>query len=101
MVLLDEPSSGLDHSETRRFGSILKQVVAERDVGVLLVEHDMSLVLDVCEYIYVLDFGELVFEGTPTEVMASPIVQAAYLGDQAVQDAVPADHHPIDVEVMA
>jgi ABC-type branched-subunit amino acid transport system ATPase component/branched-subunit amino acid ABC-type transport system permease component len=87
ILLLDEPSSGLDHDETRRFGSILRRVVEERGVGVLLVEHDMSLVLDVCDRLYVLDFGRLIYEGTPDEVMASPLVQAAYLGDVEVETA--------------
>ena len=85
ILLLDEPSSGLDHAETVRFGHILKSVVEERGVGVLLVEHDMSLVLDVCEQIYVLDFGRPIFAGTPDQVMASPIVRAAYLGDADVE----------------
>jgi ABC-type branched-subunit amino acid transport system ATPase component len=49
-------------------------------VGILLVEHDMALVMQVCEQIHVLDFGKLVFSGTPAEVAESPIVQAAYLG---------------------
>jgi ABC-type branched-subunit amino acid transport system ATPase component/branched-subunit amino acid ABC-type transport system permease component len=89
ILLLDEPSSGLDRAETERFGTILKRVVSERGVGILLVEHDMSLVLDVCAQIYVLDFGELIFEGTPAETMSSPIVQAAYLGDALVEEAVP------------
>jgi ABC-type branched-subunit amino acid transport system ATPase component len=81
ILLLDEPSSGLDRQETEQFGRILKTVVEERGVGVLLVEHDMSLVLDICEQIYVLDFGELIFEGSPLEVIGSPVVRAAYLGD--------------------
>jgi ABC-type branched-subunit amino acid transport system ATPase component/branched-subunit amino acid ABC-type transport system permease component len=93
ILLLDEPSSGLDRAETERFGAILKRVVSERSVGILLVEHDMSLVLDVCEQIYVLDFGELIFEGTPAETMSSPIVQAAYLGDASVEEAVPSYDH--------
>jgi ABC-type branched-subunit amino acid transport system ATPase component len=93
LLLLDEPSSGLDRAETQRFGTILKDVVAQRGVGILLVEHDMSLVLDICEHIYVLDFGELVFEGTPQEVVASPIVRAAYLGDAEVEAAVAPGHH--------
>jgi ABC-type branched-subunit amino acid transport system ATPase component len=87
ILLLDEPSSGLDREETRRFGEILQRVVQERGVGILIVEHDMSLVLDVCERLYVLDFGRLICEGTPAEVTASPIVQAAYLGDPAVEQA--------------
>lgn len=82
VLLLDEPSSGLDRGETERFGALLKRVVAERGCGILLVEHDVSLIMDVCEYIYVLDFGRLIFEGTPSEVSASPDVQAAYLGSE-------------------
>jgi ABC-type branched-subunit amino acid transport system ATPase component len=81
VLLLDEPSSGLDPAETERFGEILQRVVADRGIGVLLVEHDMNLVMDVCEHIYVLDFGRVLFEGSPCEVAASPIVRAAYLGD--------------------
>jgi ABC-type branched-subunit amino acid transport system ATPase component/branched-subunit amino acid ABC-type transport system permease component len=85
LLLLDEPSSGLDREETRQFGEILKRVLAERSVGILLVEHDMSLVLDICEHVYVLDFGELIFEGTPAEITASSTVKAAYLGDTEVE----------------
>jgi ABC-type branched-subunit amino acid transport system ATPase component/branched-subunit amino acid ABC-type transport system permease component len=84
ILLLDEPSSGLDHSETERFGQILERVVAERGVGILLVEHDMALVMGVSQHIYVLDFGSLIFEGNPAEVMSSPVVQAAYLGYEGV-----------------
>jgi ABC-type branched-subunit amino acid transport system ATPase component len=58
-----------------------------RDVAVLLVEHDMSVVMGVCEYIYVLDFGRLVFEGDPESVRDSPVVRAAYLGDLQHQPA--------------
>ncbi|MPY79409.1 MAG: ATP-binding cassette domain-containing protein [Actinophytocola sp.] len=83
MLLLDEPSSGLDTAETKRFGEIVIRVVAERGCGVLLVEHDMALVMSVCEYLYVLDFGELIFEGTPEQVRASDVVRAAYLGSEA------------------
>jgi len=80
VLLLDEPSSGLDHDETDRFGEILMSVVRERGCGILLVEHDMSLVMRVCAHIYVLDFGKLIFEGSPDAVASSEIVQAAYLG---------------------
>jgi ABC-type branched-subunit amino acid transport system ATPase component/branched-subunit amino acid ABC-type transport system permease component len=81
VLLLDEPSSGLDDGETRELSRILERVVAERNVGILLVEHDMSLVMGVCSHIYVLDFGTLLFEGSPKEVAASPVVRAAYLGE--------------------
>jgi ABC-type branched-subunit amino acid transport system ATPase component len=80
VLLLDEPSSGLDRTETERFGELLQHVVASRGVGILLIEHDMSLVTTICDYVYVLDFGEPIFEGTPAQVMASPVVQRAYLG---------------------
>ncbi len=83
VLLLDEPSSGLDRDETARFGEVLERVVAERGCGILLVEHDMSLVMRVCAYIYVLDFGRMVFHGTPAEVASSDIVRAAYLGSEA------------------
>jgi ABC-type branched-subunit amino acid transport system ATPase component len=83
MLLLDEPSSGLDGRETNLFGDILLKVLRERRVGILLVEHDMALVMRVCEYVYVLDFGELIFEGSTDEVRESPIVRDAYLGTGA------------------
>jgi ABC-type branched-subunit amino acid transport system ATPase component/branched-subunit amino acid ABC-type transport system permease component len=83
VLLLDEPSSGLDHHETVQFGEILRHVVAERGVGVLLVEHDLELVTRVCDYMYVLEFGQLLFEGTPAEALASEAVQAAYLGTES------------------
>jgi ABC-type branched-subunit amino acid transport system ATPase component/branched-subunit amino acid ABC-type transport system permease component len=85
MLLLDEPTSGLDQVETERLSAILRRTVEERGVGLLLVEHDLSMVLGVCDYIYVLDFGLLVFEGTPSEVLASPLVHAAYLGSHDVE----------------
>jgi ABC-type branched-subunit amino acid transport system ATPase component/branched-subunit amino acid ABC-type transport system permease component len=80
LLLLDEPSSGLDSTETRAFGQLLQNVVELRGTAILLVEHDMSLVTQVCEYIYVMDFGRLIFEGPPHDVMSSQIVRAAYLG---------------------
>lgn len=80
ILLLDEPSSGLDRQESEQFGKILQRVVAERGVGILLVEHDMSLVMAICDHIYVLDFGVPIFDGAPREVVSSPVVQSAYLG---------------------
>jgi len=80
ILMLDEPSSGLDKAETEGFAQVLRRVVAERGCGILLVEHDFPLVMSVCSYVYVLDFGRLLFEGTPTEIAESSVVQAAYLG---------------------
>jgi ABC-type branched-subunit amino acid transport system ATPase component len=97
LLLLDEPSSGLDRQETSRFGDVLIDVVQERGCGILLVEHDMSLVLQVCRYIYVLDFGELIFEGDPDDVVNSPLVKAAYLGDDAVEAQLPHAQQGIEV----
>jgi ABC-type branched-subunit amino acid transport system ATPase component len=80
LLLLDEPSSGLDNSETDRFGELVCGVIDNGDVGVLLVEHDMSLVMQICKYLYVLDFGKLIFDGTPEETAKSDTVREAYLG---------------------
>ncbi len=87
LLLLDEPSSGLDRDETVRFGQVLRTVVELRGCGILLVEHDMSLVMKVCSYIYVLDFGRMLFEGEPAAVAASNIVRDAYLGSEELQTA--------------
>jgi branched-chain amino acid transport system ATP-binding protein len=79
LVLLDEPCSGLDDNESLLLGDLLKDLAAEQR-GVLIVEHDMELVLSVCDRIYVLDFGEIIASGTPDEIKHDPRVQAAYLG---------------------
>jgi len=82
-LLLDEPSSGLDKAETDGFGEILRMALARRPIGILLVEHDMDLVMRICDHIYVLDFGQLIFDGGPADVQRSDIVRAAYLGSEA------------------
>jgi ABC-type branched-subunit amino acid transport system ATPase component/branched-subunit amino acid ABC-type transport system permease component len=96
VLMLDEPSSGLDRRETTAFAEILRRVVAERGVGILLVEHDMALVMAVCEQIHVLDFGVHIFAGSPAEVAASEAVRTAYLGE-----AVERDPHASDVGQIA
>jgi len=82
LLLLDEPSSGLDPAESKQFGDLLRRVVDERGVGVLLVEHDMNLVLEVSDWIWVLDFGRLIAGGDPSTIRESPAVRAAYLGQE-------------------
>jgi ABC-type branched-subunit amino acid transport system ATPase component/branched-subunit amino acid ABC-type transport system permease component len=89
VLLLDEPSSGLDRTETQRFGAVLTKVVAERGVGILLVEHDMALVMNVCDYVHVLDFGTKIFEGSTADVSSSDTVRAAYLGTEPVGQQEP------------
>jgi ABC-type branched-subunit amino acid transport system ATPase component/branched-subunit amino acid ABC-type transport system permease component len=87
LLLLDEPSSGLDAPETHHFGDVLTGSVRERGLGILLVEHDMELVRQVCQHVYVLDFGELVFEGTTSAMLRSPVVRSAYLGAEGEEPA--------------
>jgi ABC-type branched-subunit amino acid transport system ATPase component len=87
VLLLDEPSSGLDPSETRGFGDILLHLVRERGTGILLVEHDMELVMSCCSQNHVIDCGVSIFVGTPAETPASPVGGGAYLGPETIAAA--------------
>ncbi len=81
VLLLDEPSSGLDEQETDELAALLGRL-AQRDMAVLLVEHDVDMVMSVCSRIHVLDFGKILAVGTPEEVRENPMVRAAYLGTE-------------------
>jgi branched-chain amino acid transport system ATP-binding protein len=80
VVLLDEPSSGLDAHETEQLGDALGRVRSERGTAFVLVEHNVEFVLDLSDRVTVLDFGRVLTEGTPEDVRDSPEVQAAYFG---------------------
>lgn len=87
LVLLDEPAAGLDTDESTELGEHLRRL-PEEGVTVLLVDHDMGLVLSVCEEIYVLDFGALIAHGTPAEVRNDDAVVSAYLGGHRQESSV-------------
>jgi branched-chain amino acid transport system ATP-binding protein len=80
VLLLDEPSAGLNEMEARKLGATLAEFVAASGTTVLLVEHHVELVSAVCRRVYVLEFGKLIADGTPAEVRANEAVQEAYLG---------------------
>jgi ABC-type branched-subunit amino acid transport system ATPase component len=80
ILLLDEPASGLDEAETLRLRDVLREIARDDGLGILLVEHDLSLVMDLCDRVAVMDFGTLIADGSPDDVRADAAVQAAYLG---------------------
>ncbi len=82
LLLLDEPSSGLSTAETEAFGHLLLDL-ADEGRAVLIVEHDMELIMTVCDRIHVLNFGEVIASGSPAEIRADADVQRAYLGQAA------------------
>jgi branched-chain amino acid transport system ATP-binding protein len=90
LLLLDEPSSGLDEAETEGFGTLLRQLSRDGR-AIVLVEHDMDLVMGVCDLIHVLEFGKVIATGSPVEIRADRTVQAAYLGFADEPDS--ADRH--------
>ena len=84
LLLLDEPASGLDVAETEGLADHLFRIRTEMDRTILLIEHDMSMVMSVSDYVYVLDFGRNLADGVPAEVQRNEAVIAAYLGEEAV-----------------
>jgi branched-chain amino acid transport system ATP-binding protein len=80
LLLLDEPTQGLSPEDTAATVAVIRQIARERHLTILLVEHDMDVVFDLAQRISVLNFGQLIAEGTPEEIRTNPDVQKAYLG---------------------
>jgi branched-chain amino acid transport system ATP-binding protein len=85
-VLMDEPAAGLPEAEVPDFAAVVRSVRDEHEAGVLLIDHNMALVMDVCDRIQVLDHGATLAGGTPDEIRANLDVAAAYLGESAVHE---------------
>ena len=86
VLCMDEPAAGLDTEESQELGKRIRALV-DGGLPTLLIDHDMGLVLTICDYLYVLDFGQLIAEGTPAEIRADEKVITAYLGQSASTEA--------------
>ena len=82
LLLLDEPAAGMNPQETKELMDMIRWIRKEFGLTILLIEHDMSLVMGICERIYVLEYGEIIAQGTPDEIKQNPEVIRAYLGGE-------------------
>ncbi len=86
LLLLDEPAAGMNPSESERLMELIRFIHDEFDLTVLLIEHQMRVVMGICEWITVMDFGEVIARGTPREIQSNEVVIEAYLGKRAGKD---------------
>lgn len=87
LLLLDEPAAGMNPHETHDLMELIRWIREKYNLTILLIEHDMALVMGVCERIYVLDYGKIIAAGTPDEIKKNPKVIEAYLGQEVALDA--------------
>ena len=81
ILLLDEPAAGLNENETEELGRLIRRLADEWGLGIVLVEHDVALMMSVCDRLIAIDFGQTIAQGTPAEIRSDPRVIAAYLGE--------------------
>jgi branched-chain amino acid transport system ATP-binding protein len=86
LLLLDEPTAGMNTSEREEIGALMRQLLDE-GITQFIVEHDVQMMVDTCDHLFAMNFGKLIAEGTPTEVVRHPAVQEAYLGKKAGKHA--------------